>query len=173
MVSGGVVYAYASDGNMYMLDADTGEILNKKLFGIPVSVMPTIGADSDGNYKVFLYIGGGGGFLFSSTALPGSLAAFGNPDKLPAGPITIIEEVEVIVEREVEIIREVEVPGAERIVEVIVEKEVPVEVEVIVEREVEVTVTEEVISPISYVAIGLGVILVVVSGVLYSRTRNA
>ena len=47
----------------------------------------------------------------------------------------------------------------ERIVEV--EKEVPVEVEV------------ETISPVSYVAIGLGVILVVVAGVLYSRTRNA
>jgi len=171
MVSGGVVYAYASDGNMYMLDADTGEILNKKLFGIPVSVMPTIGADSDGNYKVFLYIGGGGGFLFSSTALPGSLAAFGNPDQLPAGPITIIEEVEVIVEREIEVERIVE---KEIIIEneVIIEKEVPVEVEVIVEREIEVTVTEEVISPISYVAIGLGVILVVVAGVIYSRSTS-
>ena len=131
--------------------------------------MPTIGADSDGNYKVFLYIGGGGGFLFSSTALPGSLAAFGNPDQLPEGPITIIEEVEVIVEREVEVERIVE---REVINEIIVEKEVPVEVERIVEVETEVTVTEEVISPISYVAIGLGVILVVVAGVIYSRSTS-
>ena len=169
MVSGGVVYAYASDGNMYMLDADTGEILNKKLFGIPVSVMPTIGADSDGNYKVFLYIGGGGGFLFSSTALPGSLAAFGNPDVLPSGPETIIQEVEVVVEREVEVEKIVE---KEIVNEVIVEKEVPVEVEVIKEVETEVTITEEVISPISYVAIGLGVVLVVVAGVIYSRSSK-
>ena len=58
----------------------------------------------------------------------------------------------------------------------IIEKEIPVEVERIVEVEkqveVEVTTTEEVISPISYVAIGLGVVLVVVSGVLYQRSKN-
>ena len=46
----------------------------------------------------------------------------------------------------------------ERIVEV--EKEVPVEVEV------------ETISPLSYVIIGLGVILIVVSGVLYQRNKQ-
>ena len=51
----------------------------------------------------------------------------------------------------------------------VVEVEVVREVEVI--QEVEVVV--ETISPVSYVAIGLGVILVVVAGVLYSRTRNA
>ena len=130
---------------------------------------PTIGADSDGNYKVFLYIGGGGGFLFSSTALPGSLAAFGNPDVLPSGPETIIQEVEVVVEREVEVEKIVE---KEIVNEVIVEKEVPVEVEVIKEVETEVTITEEVISPISYVAIGLGVVLVVVAGVIYSRSSK-
>ena len=45
--------------------------------------------------------------------------------------------------------------------------EVPVEVEVIQEAEVET------ISPISYVAIGLGVILVVVSGVLYQRSKSS
>ena len=48
----------------------------------------------------------------------------------------------------------VEVPGPERIVEV------PVEVEV------------QVISPISYVAIGLGVVLVVIAGVLFTRRRS-
>ena len=128
--------------------------------------MPTIGADSDGNYKVLLYIGGGGGFLFSSTALPGSLAAFGNPDVLPEVE-TIIQEVEVVVEKEVEVEKIVE---KEVEVEVIVEKEVPVEV--IKEVETEVTVTEEVISPISYVAIGLGVVLVVVAGVIYSRSTS-
>lgn len=171
MVSGGVVYAYASDGNLYMLDSDTGEILNIKLFGVPISVLPTIGADSDGNYKVLAYIGGGGGFLFASNQLPGSLAAFGNPDKLPEVPEAeiIIQVEEVVVEREVEVQVEVE-----RIVEVerVVEKEVPVEVIKEVEVVKEVTLpAEEVISPVSYVAIGLGVVLVVVAGVIYSRSK--
>ena len=64
---------------------------------------------------------------------------------------------EVEVERIVEIEREVEV---ERIVEV--EKEV----------QVEIVTTEEVISPVSYVAIGLGVVLIVVAGVLFQRSKS-
>ena len=80
------------------------------------------------------------------------------------GPERIIEVDKIV---EVEVIKEVNVPGPERIVE----KEVPVEVEKIVEveKEVEVIRTEEVISPISYVIIGIGVILAVVGGVLYTR----
>ena len=58
----------------------------------------------------------------------------------------------------------------------IIEKEIPVEVERIVEVEkqveVEVTTTEEVISPVSYVAIGLGVVLIVVAGVLFQRSKS-
>ena len=41
--------------------------------------------------------------------------------------------------------------------------------EVIITEEVEV----ETISPVSYVAIGLGVVLIIISAVLYSRTRSA
>jgi len=59
-------------------------------------------------------------------------------------------------------IREVEVP-----VEVVREVEVPVEVI----REVEVVREVPVISPISYLLSALGIVLVVVSGVLYGR-RN-
>jgi hypothetical protein len=154
MVTGGVVYAYASDGNLIMLDSTTGELLHTKFFGVPVSAAPSIGADSEGNHKVFLHIGGGGGFLFASTQLPGNLAAFALPDTLPEPEI-------------VEVIREVpgpvvevpgpvvEIPGPERIVEV-------------PGPEVEI----QVISPISYVAIGLGVVLVVIAGVLFTRRRS-
>ena len=77
-----------------------------------------------------------------------------------------IIEKEVVKEVEVEVIKEVEVPGAERVVEVEVEKIVEVEVEK------EVVTTEEVISPISYVVIGLGVVLAVVGGVLFSRSSK-
>ena len=60
--------------------------------------------------------------------------------------------------------------------EVPVEVEKVVEVERIVEVEKELEVIQEVevetISPISYVAIGLGVILVVIAGVLYQRASK-
>ena len=165
MSTGSAVYGYAGDGNLYIFDANTGELVHKRFFGVPVSVMPTIGADSDGNHKIFVHVGGGGGFVYGNTATEGSLVALGLPDVLPDVE-TIIQEVEVEVERVVEI---------ENIVEVEVEKEVVVEVEVpvetIVDKEVEVVTTEEVISPVSYVAIGLGVVLIVVAGVLFQRSK--
>jgi hypothetical protein len=165
MSTGSTLYGYAGDGNLYMFDANTGELVHKKFFGVPVSVMPTIGADSDGKHKIFVHVGGGGGFVYGNTATEGSLVALGLPDVLPEVE-TIIEEVEVEVERVVEI---------ENVVEVEVEKEVVVEVEVpvetIVDKEVEVVTTEEVISPVSYVAIGLGVVLIVVAGVLFQRSK--
>ncbi len=182
LVTGGVVYAYATDGNLYMVNSETGELIATKFFGIGVNVAPTIGLDSEGRHKIFMNIGGGGGFFRSSQA-EGSLAAFGLPDVLPEPEI-----VEVIVEvpgpeRIVEVpgperIVEVEVPGAERIVEVEVPgPEVVVEVQVPgPERIVEVPGPEvqiQTISPISYVAIGLGVVLIVISGVLFTRKRSA
>ena len=179
LVTGGVVYAYASDGNLYMLDSDTGELLSKKFFGIPVNVAPTVGAGDDGKHRIGLHVGGGGGFVFRGHGTaPGIFSTFGLPDTLPE-PIVRIEDIERIVEvrvegperiieieKEVQVIKEVEV---EKIVEVEVEKIVEVEVEKPVE--VEVVVTEEVVSPISYIAIGLGVVLVVIAGVLYQRSK--
>ena len=180
MTTGNVVYGYAGDGNLYMLNADTGELLDKKFFGVPVNVAPTIGSGNDGKHRIGLHVGGGGGFVFRGHGTaPGTFATFGLPDELPRNVEAEVREVlvpgeerVVEVEREVERIVEVEkivevqVPGEERVVEVEVEKIVEVE------KEVEVITTEEVISPISYVAIGLGVVLVVVSGVLYQRSKN-
>lgn len=179
MVTGGVVYAYAGDGNLYLVEAETGEVLDTKFFGVPVSAAPTIGMDSNGEHKVFLHIGGGGGYLLASNQLPGNLAAFGLPDVLPEPEIVeVIREVpgpvrEVIVEVPGDEVI-VEVPGAERIVEV-PGPEVIVEVPG-AERIVEVPGPEvqvQTISPISYVAIGLGVVLIVISGVLFTRKRSA
>ena len=140
---------------------------------------PTIGAGEDGKHRIFLHIGGGGGFLYASGSTEGSLAALGLPDVFPdAGEIVQQREVirnvevegpvrEIFVEKEVEVIQEVEK---------IIEREVEVEVEKIVEVEkevqVEIVTTEEVISPVSYVAIGLGVVLIVVAGVLFQRSKS-
>ena len=179
MTTGNVLYGYAGDGNLYMFNADTGELIDTQLFGVPISVMPTIGAGDDGKHKIFLHIGGGGGYLYAHGSTEGSLAALGLPDVLPAaGEIVQQNEVirnievegpvrEVFVEKEVEVILEVE-KIIEREVEVVVERIVEVEKEV----QVEIVTTEEVISPVSYVAIGLGVVLIVVAGVLYQRSKS-
>ncbi|MCS4538154.1 MAG: PQQ-binding-like beta-propeller repeat protein [Thaumarchaeota archaeon] len=180
MVTGGMVVVYAADGNLKFLDATSGKLIHEKFFGIPVSVMPTVGASKDGKMKIFAHIGGGGGFLAANSAeLAGNLVAFGLPDVIPQPQVReVIKEVpkevikEVIKEVPKEVIKEV---PKEVIKEVI--KEVPKEVvkEVVKEvpKEVVQTVTVETISPISYAAIGIGVVLVVVSGVLFSRRKKA
>ena len=170
IVSGGVVWFAAVDGWARGLDADTGELLYEHNTGSQAVIQPTIGADDDGNMKIFRVIGGRA-IRGMGSSQPGAVMAYGLRDGWQDVAVEIREvervvEVEVI--EEVEVVREVEVPGAERIVEVEVEKVVEVEVE----KEVEVVTTEEVISPISYVVIGLGVVLAVVGGVLFSRSNK-
>ena len=166
MATGGMVIVYANDGNLKFVDADTGKLLHEKLFGIPVNVMPTIGADKNGKYKIFIHVGGGGGIVLGNAIQSqGALMAFGLPDVIPQ-PQVITKEVikEVIKEVVKEVIKEV--PK-----EVI--KEVPKEVIKEVPKEIIKEVTVETISPISYAAIGIGVVLVVISGVLFSRRKKA
>ena len=148
MASGGVIWMSATDGVQRALDADTGEVLYELNLGGQASVQPSIGADSDGNI-ILLRVLGGPAFNFGNDA-PGAIMAYGLPDVLPEPEIEIREVI-------------VEVPGPE----VIVEVPGP---EVIVEVPLEVQV--QVISPISYVAIGVGVVLVVVAGILFSRRRS-
>ena len=137
MTTGGIVVVYAADGNLKFLDAETGKLLHEKFFGIPVSVMPTIGADKNGKYKIFVHVGGGGGFLSGSGALAGNLVAFGLPDVLPQPQVITKEVIKEVIK---------EVPGKE--------------------------VTVETISPISYAAIGIGVVIAVIGGVLFSRRKK-
>ena len=100
----------------------------------------------DGKMRVFLHVGGGGGSYFANNlAIDGTLVALGLPDNLPQPQIVTKEVIKEIVK------------------EVI--KEVP--------KEVVKEVTVETISPISYAAIGIGVVLVVISGVLFSRRKKA
>jgi len=186
MVTGGMVVAYLSDGNLRFIDAETGKLLHTKFFGIPVNVMPTVGATKDGKMRIFLHVGGGGGFLFGNNIpVGGSLVALGLPDSLPQPQVItkeVIKEVpkevikEVIKEVPKEVIKEVikEVPK-EVIKEVVKEvpKEVPKEVIKEVIKEVPKTVTVETISPISYAAIGIALVLIVVSGVLFTRRKKA
>ena len=173
-----MVFLSHSDGTLYILDKDNGELLYEKNFGQGLNIYPTIGADGNGDMKIFQIIGGS---RFGQ-GTPGALMSWGlNEFAVEAalkaapeiqrvnvpGPERIVDRV---VEVEREVIREVEVP-----VEVVIEKVKEVQVDRIVEqeviKEVEVVRTEEVISPVSYIAIGVGVVLVVVAAILFSRKR--
>ncbi len=169
ITSGGVVYVPSPDGNLYALDADTGKALLVKPLGSAVNVQASIGATANGKMRLFVQIGGAGTF---GTPVPGGLMAFGLPDKIPE-PQVITKE--VIKEVPKEVVKEVikEVPK-EVVKEVI--KEVPKEVvkEVVKEvpKEVTKTVTVETLSPITYVGVGLGIIIAVVGLVVGRRGRK-
>ncbi|MCS4538403.1 MAG: PQQ-binding-like beta-propeller repeat protein [Thaumarchaeota archaeon] len=152
-VTGGMVMVYPGDGNLRFIDAESGKLLTERLFGIPVNTMPTVGADKNGKMKIFLHVGGGGGLVLGpAPALPadGTLIALGLPDKIPQ-PEEVVRE--VIKEVPKEVLREVL-------------KEVPKEVIQ------EVATPVEVISPISYAVVGIGVVLIVVAGLLFSRRKK-
>ncbi len=179
MVSGGVLYGVSGDGTLHMWDADTGKEIFKKSFGVTTSVMPTIGATASGKMQLFAIVGGGG-FVFGSP-VPGAIMAFGLPDKLPEPQVItkeVIKEVtkevvkEVIKEVPKEVVKEVvkEVPK-EVTKEVI--KEVPRDVIKEVPKEVTKTVTVETVSPITYVGLGIAVIIAVVGVVVGMRRKPA
>ena len=147
LVTGGMVVAYPSDGSFHFLDAQTGKLIHKMSFGLPVNIMPTIAATKEGKMRIFGYIGGGGVDRFGDligTLTDGALISWGLPDKLPEPQVVIKEVI----------------------------KEVPKEVIKEVPKEVVKTVTVETVSPISYAAIGIGVAMVVV-GVVLSRRRKS
>ena len=169
-VSGGVLYLSGNDGQVYALDADTGKLLWTKSFGIGLSIPPTIGATAGGKMRMFQLIGGDRTTVGGTT---GALMVWGLPDKLPE-PQIITKEVVKEVPKEVvkEVVKEV---PKEVIKEVVKEvpKEIIKEVPKEVIKEVTKTVTVETISPVSYAAIGIGVVLVVVAGVLFTRRKSA
>ena len=144
-VAGGLVMAYASDGNLKFIDADTGKLVNEKFFGIPVNIQPTVGATREGKMRVLVYVGGGQTTYFGNgLGLDGALVAFGLPDTLPQPQVVTKEVI----------------------------KEVPKEVIKEVPKEVVREVTVETVSPISYAAIGIGIVIAVV-GIVLSRRRKA
>ncbi len=190
MVSGGVVWFSATDGWQRGLNADTGEVLYELNLGGRTSVQPSMGADSDGNMYV-LRVLGGPNFNFGNDA-PGAIMAYGLPDGLEAqlaaeeaeraaervaleAEIAAVERAAAAARAEAEAVRaalqeDLEAAEAGRAAE-----RVALEAEIEAEREaaaVELEAASGVISPISYVVIGVGVVLVVIAGVLFTRKRT-
>ncbi len=150
VVSGGVVYTNDHRGWFTMIDADTGKEIGRKNIGSALTSQVTIGADSDQKIKVFAIFGGanhgvhGTRGVGGSPMIPGAVLAYGLPDTLPQ-PQVVTKEVIKEVEKEVI-------------------KEVP--------KEITKTVTVETISPISYGAVGLAVVIAVVGAIMMSRARK-
>ncbi len=169
VASGGVIYAASVDGNLYMLDADTGKVITSRFFGIKLTLPPALGADGKGRMRLILPNGGSIAF---GGVFPGATMAFGLPDELPQPQVItkeVVKEVpkEVIKEVPKEVIKEVvkEVPKE-------VVKEVTKEVVKEVVKEVPKPVTVETISPITYVGLGVAVIIAVVGIVIGMRGRK-
>jgi len=81
VVSGDMVFTGFPDGMMRFLDKDNGNLLHEMNLGAAIVTQPTIGADSNGNSKIFVvagvtgisaYIGG-----ISGPEVPGTLIAIG------------------------------------------------------------------------------------------------
>ncbi len=146
IVSGGMVYFPSYDGNLYMLNADTGALVDKRsMVSTGLGVRPTIAADADGKMKVFQILSSRVNFRGPFGAnVPGGVAALGLPDKLPEPQIITKEVI----------------------------KEVPKEVIKEVPKEVTKTVTVETISPITYVGIGVGIIGIVIGAVISRRRQK-
>ena len=70
----------AADGNLYILNGVTGELLHKIFLNTPLTTQPTIGRNSDGEFQIYVINGGRGreevGGL-SHNQIPGSLIALG------------------------------------------------------------------------------------------------
>ena len=149
-VSGGMVFIYASDGNLKFLDAETGKLLHQKVFGIPVNVQPTIGATKDGKMLVLVHVGGGQTIYFpNNLGVDGVLVAYGLPEKLPQPQEVVKEAIKQI--------------SKEQLKEVI--KDIPKEV-------IQEAVGPSDIRPISYAIIGIGAVFLVVAAVLFTRRKK-
>jgi alcohol dehydrogenase (cytochrome c) len=74
--SGGMIFAGSLDGNIYMLDANSGALVSQMYVGTSLYTSPTIGADSSGNMMLFQLIGSTTRNAFGEN-IPGGLLAFG------------------------------------------------------------------------------------------------
>ncbi len=144
VASGGMIWSGHRDGVLRVLDAETGKLVWERFFGVGISVPPVIAADAKGKIKIVQQIGGRT-TIRTPTEVPGAVMAFSLPAKLPEPQVVTKEVI----------------------------KEVPKEVVKEVIKEVPKTVTVETVSPVSYAAIGVGVVLVVIAGILFTRRKKA
>ena len=75
----------AADGNLYILNGLTGELLHRIFLNTPLTTQPTIGRNSDGEFQIYIINGGRGrqevGGLMHNQ-IPGSVIALGLSDQV-------------------------------------------------------------------------------------------
>ena len=104
MTSGGVVFLPVADGNLYMFNAETGEIIDKMFLGNSLVVLPTIGYTKEGEARLFVISGGRGAYAIGGITqqnIPGAIYSFGLPEGYIQQEEVVEEKIEVI-EQEVE-----------------------------------------------------------------------
>ena len=70
----------AADGNLYILNGITGDLLHKIFLNTPLTTQPTIGRNSEGEFQIYVINGGRGRQEIGGLAhnqIPGSLIALG------------------------------------------------------------------------------------------------
>ena len=75
----------AADGNLYILNGLTGELLHKIFLNTPLTTQPTIGRNSDGEFQIYVINGGRGRQEVGGLAhnqIPGSLIALGISEQI-------------------------------------------------------------------------------------------
>lgn len=80
MVTDGMVFAGSVDGNIYVLNANSGGLITKIYLGPSLYLSPTIGADAAGNMMLFQLTSSPSYGAFASS-VPGSLIAFSLPSE--------------------------------------------------------------------------------------------
>ena len=148
-VSGGIVYVPSGDGWLYLLNSETGEVLSKRSFGIGLWTQATIGADSQGDMKVFVQTGGMSIASWGQTGIPGAMIALGLGDE---SSVVISDEVVVAP-------ADPAAPAA------------PGQVQEVV-TEIETIRTETVISPLSYLMIIISFIILAISATMFITSGN-
>ena len=75
----------AADGNLYILNGITGELLHKIFLNTPLTTQPTIGRNSNGEFQIYVINGGRGRQEVGGLAhnqIPGSLIALGISEEI-------------------------------------------------------------------------------------------
>ena len=75
----------AADGNLYILNGITGELLHKIFLNTPLTTQPTIGKNSNGEFQIYVINGGRGRQEVGGLAhnqIPGSLIALGISEEI-------------------------------------------------------------------------------------------
>jgi glucose dehydrogenase len=95
MASGGVIFLPVANGNLYMFNAENGELIDKIFLGNSLLVLPTIGYTSEGEARLFVISGGRGAYAIGGITrqnIPGAIFSFGLPEEYQKEKIEDVEQ---------------------------------------------------------------------------------